>query len=260
MYHKLEEIIIKTREDLTARKQQLSLDELKDLIDKQLSRPFTKAIKNPKNGSIAIIAEVKLASLSENDLGTSEDIQTRVRKYEQTGVDAISVVTEKHFFKGDAEFVGQIKSTVSLPVLQKDFILDPYQLYEAKIAGADAILLIARILSEEKLISLVNEAKQIGVEPVVEVQSIEDIKKAQVTETEIIAVNARDLDTFEVNVDKACEFLREIPSSYIRLGFSGVSERTDAEKYKNAGANGILIGTSLMKAENIPQFLERIRV
>lgn len=260
MHHKLEEIIVKTREDLSKRKQHLSLNELKDLIDKQLSRPFTKAIKNPKNGSIAFIGEVKLASPSEDDLGTSEDIQTRVRKYEQAGFDAISVVTEKHFFKGDCAFVGQIKSMVSLPILQKDFILDPYQLYEAKFAGADAILLIARILSAEELTFLVKGAKQIGIEPIVEVQSIEDLKKAQATETEIIAVNARDLDTFEVNIDKACALLREIANSYIRLGFSGVSERIDAKKYKNAGANGILIGTSLMKTRNISQFLERIKV
>lgn len=260
MHTKLEEILNRTKEDLVRRKKQASIEVLKKSVGKMSTKSFIKAIKNPKNGSIAIIGEIKLASPSENNLGTSEDIQTRVRKYEQAGVDAISVVTEKHFFKGDAEFVGQIKSMVFLPVLQKDFILDSYQLYEAKIAGADAILLIARILSEVELTSLVKEAKQIGVEPVVEVQSIEDLKKAQVTEAEIIAVNARDLDTFEVNIDKACALLREISSSYLRLGFSGVSGRIDAKKYKNAGANGILIGTSLMKTRNISQFLERIRV
>ena len=260
MHNKLEDIVVKTREDLIKRKQQLPLDELKELIGKQLSRLFIKAIKNPKNGSIAIIAEVKLASPSENNLGKSDDIRTRAREYEQAGVDAISVVTEKHFFKGNAAFVGQIKSIVSLPVLQKDFILDPYQLYEAKIAGADSILLIARILSGKELISLVKKTKQIDIAPIVEIQNIEDLKKVQVTETEIIAVNARDLDTFEVNVDNACALLSRIPNFYTRLGFSGISEKVDVEKYKNAGANGILIGTSLMRAKNISQFLERISI
>lgn len=260
MHNRLEDIIVKTREDLIKRKQQLSLDGLRDLIGKQLSRSFTRAIKNPKNGSIAIIAEVKLASSTEEKLGEARDIQTRVREYELAGVDCISVVTEKHFFNGDPVFVEKIKQSVSLPVLQKDFVIDPYQVYESKQAEADAILLIARILSEEELISLVKEAKQIGIAPIVEIQSIEDLKKAKITEAEIIAVNARDLDTFKVSVDKACELLSRVSNFYIRLGFSGVLEKADVEKYKNAGANGILIGTSLMKAKNISQFLKRIDI
>lgn len=246
MHTKLEEIISKTKEDLISRIQQI--------------RPFVKSIKNPKNGSIAIIAEVKLASPSENDLGKSEDIQTRVRKYEQAGVDAISVVTEKYFFKGDPAFIRRIKKEISLPVLQKDFVINEYQIYESKIAEADAVLLIARLVNVDKLKIFSKLAQELGMEPVVEVNSREDLIKAVKTSTKIIAVNARDLDTFEVNIDKACTLLREIPNSYIRLGFSGVSGRIDAKKYKNAGANGILIGTSLMKTRNISQFLERIRV
>lgn len=260
MHTKLEEILNRTKGDLVGRKKQASIEVLKKSVGKMSTKSFIKAIKNPKNGSIAIIGEIKLASPSENNLGTSEDIQTRVRKYEQAGVDAISVVTEKHFFKGDAEFVGQIKSMVSLPVLQKDFILDPYQLYEAKIAGADAVLLIARLVNVDKLKIFSKLAQELGMESVVEVNSREDLIKAVKTSTKIIAVNARDLDIFEVNIDKACALLREIPSYYIRLGFSGVSGRIDAKKYKNAGANGILIGTSLMKTRNISQFLGRIKV
>lgn len=246
MQNKLREILNKTKNDLAN--------------IKIPTRSFIKAIKNPKNGSIAIIAEIKLSSPTQSFPAAADEIPDRVKQYEQAGADCISVVTEKHFFKGDSAFVGQIKSIVSLPVLQKDFIIDPYQIYEAKIAGADAVLLIAKILSKHKLISLVDEAKRIGLEVVVEINNQDDLKKALITKTKIIAVNARSLDTFEVNIDKACTLLKKIPNLYIKLGFSGVSKKVDVEKYKNAGANGILIGTSLMKTKNIPQFLERIRI
>lgn len=221
---------------------------------------FYQAMLNPKFGKVAIIAEVKLASPSEGVLGTADDIAARVRQYEQAGADAISIVTEKYFFHGETEFVGRIKKEVSLPVLQKDFVTDEYQIYESKLAGADAILLIARLVDLDKLKDFTTLAQELGMETVVEINSQEDLTKAVTTSTKTIAVNARDLDTFEVNIDKACALLREISSSYLRLGFSGVSGRIDAKKYKNAGANGILIGTSLMKTRNISQFLERIRV
>lgn len=246
MHKKLEEIISKTKEDLISRIQSV--------------RPFVRSIKNPKNGSVAIIAEIKLASPEEGLLGRPGDIISRARQYEKAGADAVSVVTEQHFFKGDPAFVGRIKKEISLPVLQKDFVINEYQIYESKIAGADAVLLIARLVNVDKLKIFSKLAQELGMEPVVEVNSKEDLIKVVKTSTKIIAVNARDLDTFEVNIDKACALLREIASSYIRLGFSGVSGRIDAKKYKNAGANGILIGTSLMKTRNISQFIERIGV
>ncbi|MBU0999795.1 indole-3-glycerol phosphate synthase TrpC [Patescibacteria group bacterium] len=261
MHNKLEDIIIKTREDLIRRKKQIPLSKLKKLTGKHfnhLNRLFAKAIKNPKNGSIAIIAEIKLSSPSEKYFGSTENIQARAKEYEQAGTDAISVVTEKHFFKGNPAFVRQIKDAVSLPVLQKDFILDQYQLFEAKIAGADSILLIARILSEKDLVCLVGKTKQLGITPIVEIQNIEDLEKAQASKTEIIAVNARDLDNFKVSIDNACKLLHRVPNFYTKLGFSGVSKKVDVEKYKKAGAEGVLIGTSLMKAKNISQSFKEI--
>lgn len=239
MHRKLEEIVSRTKEDLLKRK------------NDQKPRDFIKAIKNPNNGSVAIIAEVKLASPTEDKLGEELDIQDRVKEYELAGADCISYVTERYFFKGDPAFIEMIKQMVKLPILQKDFIIDPYQLYEAKKAAADAILLIARILSKQKLISLVYLAKEIGIEPVVEINDEEDLKKALQTKTQIIAVNARNLDTFEVNVDKACQLLKKISGKFIKLGFSGIHTRVEVEKYKKAGVKAVLVGTELMKTKDI---------
>lgn len=255
----IDQIVGKTKKDLEKRKQYVPLGMLKKSINKQRIRSFIKAIKNPKGGRLAIIAEIKFASPTESHLGSSDLLIDRVGQYKAAGSDAISIVTEKNFFKGDPAYISKIKEVSSLPVLQKDFIVDPYQVYEVKKAGADAILLIARIVSEEDLRLLTKEAQLIGLEVVVEVNSKDDLKRALSTEAKIIAVNARDLDTLEVDVDRACQFLKMIPDRFIKLGFSGVKNKDEVEKYKNAGADGVLIGTSLMKTDNIEAFIKNLR-
>ena len=256
MHKKLEEIITTTKEDLLKRKEDKPLGNRAQKVNN--NRKFSQAILNPKDGRIAIIAEIKLASPAEGNLGDRDNIEGRVKQYEKAKVDAISIVTEKYFFKGDPKFVKKIKSTTSLPVLQKDFIIDPYQLYEVQTIGADAVLLNARILSAKDLINLVNLAKKLGIEPVVEINNQEDLGKVIETQTKIIAVNARDLDTFKIDVDKACNLMKKIPSKFLKLGFSGVKGKKEMEKYKNAGAGGVLIGTSLMKAKNIVEYIKSL--
>jgi len=245
MQSKLEEIISKTKTDLIQRAIPV--------------RSFRQAIKNPKKGSLAIIAEIKLSSSTQPFLGKETEIVDRVQDYQDAKVDAVSVITEKHFFNGDPTFICKIKKAVSLPILQKDFIVDPYQIYEAKIAGADAILLIAKIVSQKDLVFLVKLAQKLGLEPVVEINNDKELKNAITTSTKIIAVNARNLNTFLISIDSACKLIKKIPDKFIKLGFSGISSRGDVLKYKNAGVNGILIGTSLMKTKNINQYLQYLR-
>ncbi|MDO8577154.1 MAG: indole-3-glycerol phosphate synthase TrpC [Candidatus Daviesbacteria bacterium] len=260
MQARLQEILNKTKKDLTRRKQKTPVEVLKKSLLKTQARSFINAIDpSLRSGTVAIIAEIKLASPTQTHLGNAKDLILRVKHYEQAGADCISIVTEKHFFKGNPTFVKRVKQVISLPILQKDFIIDSYQLYEAKKDGADALLLIAKILSQKTLVSLVSLAKKINLEPVVEVNSEDDLKKAILTKTQIIAVNARDLDTFIVNIDRACNLLKKIPNKFIKLGFSGVLGKDEAEKYKISGANGILIGTSLMRAKNIQNFLLSLR-
>ena len=181
---------------------------------------------------VAILAEIKLASPTAVRLGSKREILNRAITYEKAGVSAISVITEPHYFKGDVHFIPRIKRVTHLPVLQKDFIIDPFQVYEAKMIGSDALLFIARIVRTSQLRKLVSLAQTLGVEPVVEINDEEDLKKALRTTTKIIAVNARDLRTFVVNVDRACEVMRKIPDRYIKLGFSGVHSSVEIKKYK----------------------------
>lgn len=220
---------------------------------------FLKSIKGAKE-TPGIIAEIKLASPTEKFLGRSEEIISQVKQYEHSGACAISVVTEKKIFKGDPQFVSKIKRATSLPILQKDFIYTSSQIREAKKLGADAILLIVKILSLADLISLVDFAKKIGIEPVVEINNEQELEKAIACETNIIAVNARDLDSLIVNVDKACQLLKKIPKKFIKLGFSGVKGKKEVIKYQKAGARAVLIGTALMKAKNVQEFFEGIKI
>lgn len=245
MHNIIQQIIDKKREDLAE--------------EKKNDNKFRQAILKPKHGQVAIIAEVKFASPTNPNLGSPEQLLERVKEYEKSGADAISIITEKHFFKGSLGFVTRVKEVVNIPVLQKDFVIDEYQIYQAKSIGSDAILLIARLVDTETLKRFVEIALEIGIEPVVEINNEEDLKKAIATETSIIAVNARDLDTFEISVDKACNLLKKISEKYIKLGFSGINSKEEVNKYIESGVSGILVGTALMKAGNIDEFIGELR-
>jgi indole-3-glycerol phosphate synthase len=258
MNQKLNDMLEKTFNDLKARHAKVPLVSLKASLPKEPARPFKEALAHPKNGMLAIIAEVKLASPSAGKLGSANELADRARQYEAGGADALSIVTEKHFFKGDPAFVQEAKGAVSLPVLMKDFVLDTYQLYEARLAGADAVLLIARIVPPSLLPTLVEEALLIGLEPVVEVHDERDLASALSTKTGVIAVNARDLDTFEIDVAKACRLLLTVPDRFLRLGFSGVAGKLEAREYQAVGAQGILVGTALMKSADPAEFLRTL--
>ncbi len=264
----LGKIITKKREDLTEKKRKLSLEKLKkykgkkQMLGASFYRAIAEAISDP-----AVIAEVKFASPSNgiasppkadrNDI--NKDLLGRVKDYESGGADAISIITEPYFFKGSVDFIEKVKEAVKLPILQKDFVIDEYQIYESKQVGADALLLIARLIDKKTLKRFVEFCFAEGIEPVVEIFSEEDLEKAVATKTRFIAVNARDLDTFEVDVERACELMRKIPERFIRLGFSGIQSREEVRKYREAGARGVLVGTALMRAMSPGEFLKGIR-
>lgn len=238
---------------------QILKNKTKEVRDKKKRRDFLGSIKNPKAGDISIIAEIKLTSPTEGKLGEEENIVDRAILYGKSPADAISVVVDNKYFGGKLEFIKQIKEVVVLPILAKDFIIDLYQIYEAKVYGTDAILLMAKIVSPDKLNQLVKLAMTLNIEPVVEVQNEQELENATKTNTQIIAVNARDLNTFEIDVDEACRLLKVIPQKFVTLGFSGAFGRNEVEKYRRAGAKGVLVGTSLMKAQNIAKFIKELK-
>ena len=234
---------------------------LKQIVEKK--QEYLNGLKrsrflNLPENKMAIIAEIKLASLTVPYLGSEKDIVKRAVDYKQAGADAISIITEKHFFKGSPDFIPRLKAKTDLPILQKDFVIDPYQIYEAKIIGADALLLIAKIINKKTLINFVALCQKIGIEPVVEINDESDLKKALGTSTKIIAINARNLNTFIVDIDQACQLIKKIPDRFTKLAFSGIKSSIEVKKYQQAGAKGVLVGTSLMKAKNIKQFIKNL--
>ncbi len=239
---------------------QIVKQKIKELKQKKNTLIYQNTFKKAMNkNDMALIAEIKLKSPSSGNLGQRRDLATRARLYEKAGVDAISVITDKKFFSGDIKFIQKIKNVTALPVLQKDFIINPYQICESKTSGADAILLIARLITKQKLIFFVELAQSIGLEPVVEIYDENDLKKAIATANSFIAVNARDLQTFDVNIDKACKLIKKIPDKFIKFGFSGINSALDVKKYQKAGAKGVLVGTSLMKETNTQKFISSLR-
>lgn len=266
MHTILNDIIEKKKLDLIEEKKKISLLSLRALakqsllIENSLRLPRSRVVaRRPRNDGISIIGEIKLASPTEKFLGKKEDIITRAIAYQDAGVDAISFITEKHYFNSDVSFIPKIKEKVSLPILQKDFVIDAYQIYQAKKIGSDALLLIARLLDSETLKNFVLLCQKLEIEPVVEINTEEDLEKAIATTTKIIAVNARNLETFNVDVAGACDLLKKIPDRFLKLAFSGVKTSSEVKKYIDAGSQGVLVGTELMKAENIDLFIDDLK-
>ncbi|MBI4067426.1 indole-3-glycerol-phosphate synthase [Candidatus Gottesmanbacteria bacterium] len=226
---------------------------------KSESCSFKNALVNPKSDGLAIIAEIKLASPVAGLIGKKTDVTNRVTEYELAGVDAISVVVDKTYFQGEYSLIRKIKQNVILPILAKDFIIDPLQIFQSKRMGADAVLLIAKIVNQTKLIELVKLAEELEIDPIVEVDNQNDLERVLKINTDLVAVNARNLDDFSVDIDRACHLIKQIPENRVVLGFSGIRRREDVEKYKAAGARGVLVGTSLMKARNVKKFINKLR-
>lgn len=220
---------------------------------------FKEIVLNFKIGDIGLIAEIKLASPTERQLGEKGDLLDRLQAYQNAGADAVSIITENRFFKGNPQLVTTAKRSILLPILQKDFVIDDFQIDESHRLGADALLLIAKIVDKDKLRRFVKLCKDKALEPVVEIDNMADLEKAVESGTDIIAVNARNLDTFDVSLVKACELLKKIPHKFIKLGFSGIHSRRDIEKYKQAGANAVLVGTELMRTKNINRFIKELK-
>lgn len=258
----IEKVIVLKKEDLKKQKKDVSFEELQYAVSQlkiKKSKLYFREQFTNKN-KISLIAEIKFASPTHPNLGSHQDLLSRAKQYEKAGAEALSLITEKHYFKGDGRFISRVKEQVLLPVLQKDFVIDAYQLYEAKLFGSDAILLIARLVDEEKLNEFVDLCFSLGIEPVVEINNNDDLQKANKTKAKIIAVNARDLETLNVDMSKAYLLLNTISDNFIKLGFSGIHSAKDVLNYKNAGANGVLIGTSLMQTENVDEFIKSLNL
>jgi len=171
--------------------------------------------------------------------------------YQANGASAISVLTDERFFEGRLEYIARIKESVSLPVLRKDFIIDEYQIYESLVAGADAVLLIADILSANELVGFYNLAASLGLDAMVEVHNEEDVEKALAAGAPVIGINNRDLHTFRVDLGVTQKLVRLIPQNKVKVSESGIKSYEDVMFLKSLGVNAVLIGEAFMEAEDI---------
>lgn len=245
----LEKMVAIKREEIIRRKTFSSLGELKEKAENlPPPRDFERAIM--QNGSLALIAEIKKASPSAGIIRSEADISKMAREYESGGACALSILTESHFFHGELAHLPMVKESTGLPLLQKDFIIDPSQLYEGRIAGADAILLIAAILSRGELLEFVKLARGVGLFPLVEVHDEEDLEKITGMELPLIGINNRNLKTLEVNLETTDRLIGRVPQGKRVISESGIKERRDVERLERAGVKGILVGEVLMRASD----------
>jgi indole-3-glycerol phosphate synthase len=213
-------------------------------------RDFADALRYPRRGNIALIAEVKKASPSAGVIRPDFDPVRIAKDYEAAGASCLSVLTDERFFQGSLKFLQQIRDAVRLPILRKDFIIHERQILESIEAGADAILLIVAILSDEDLRCFHKVARSAGLAVLVEVHDETEMRRALAAEAEIIGINNRDLKTFTVDL-ATTEKLAKQAAGKILVAESGINTRADVERLERCGAQAILVGESLMRAENL---------
>lgn len=208
---------------------------------------------------LAVIAEVKKASPSAGTIAYDFDPVTIASEYEMAGATAISVLTDEKFFQGHLSFLPKIREEVSLPLLRKDFIIHEVQIYEAVVAGADAILLIVAALEQEQLVRLLDTAHNCQLDVLVEVHDMEEMERALDTDANIIGVNNRNLRTFDVDLETTEQLSEEVGGDCVLVSESGILNGNDASKVKAWGADAILVGEALMRAEDKRRMMGQLR-
>jgi indole-3-glycerol phosphate synthase len=240
----LDDIIAGVREDLTHRQSVMPLDRLKERC--QHNDPALNPMPALSGPGVAVIAEVKRSSPSKGTLAEIADPAALAVEYEAGGAAAISVLTEERRFAGSLDDLVRVRCAVSVPVLRKDFIVSAYQLFEARAAGADLVLLIAAALTDPELVSLVERARSIGLTPLVEVHTADEVQRALDAGASIIGVNARDLHTLEIEPTTFARLAPLIPDGIVRVAESGVRGPHDVIDLARAGADVVLVGEALV--------------
>lgn len=243
----MDQLIAGAREGVEARRRELSQADLEARLgDKVEGRPFNEALVRP---GLSLIAEFKRRSPSAGALASdSIDIATQVAAYERGGAAALSVLTDEPHFGGSLADLRAARAACDLPIIRKDFIVDPYQLYEAKVNGADAVLLIVAALGDEDLRALHQEARSIDLDCLVEVHDAEELERALGAGADVVGINNRNLDDMNVDIDTTYELMPDVPAGKAVVAESGISGRDELEELDRVGVDAVLIGGALMTA------------
>jgi indole-3-glycerol phosphate synthase len=244
----IEELVESARAGVERRRAQVPLADLeRRLGERPEQRPFGEALSRP---GLSLIAEFKRRSPSVGEIRDGADPAEIARAYEEGGAAALSVLTDQAHFGGSIADLTEARRACELPVLQKDFIVDRYQLYEAALAGADAILLIVAALNAADLGVLHAEARELDLDCLVEVHKESELEDALVVDADVIGINNRDLDDFSVDVQTTFELITDVPAGKTVVSESGISDRSTLEELARVGVDAVLIGEALMRADD----------
>ncbi|HUF03037.1 MAG TPA: indole-3-glycerol phosphate synthase TrpC [Aridibacter sp.] len=245
------EMAARTPEDIALLKQIAG-----DIAEDREPFRFSEALR--RKDRVNIIAEFKRASPSKGIIEGDADPAWKTVDYEKAGAAAVSVLTEEDHFLGSIEDLRRVRSAVGIPILRKDFIFDPFQLHEARFYGADAVLLIAAMLDDETMSELMRTADSLGLDALVEVHDRVELDRAKALGAQLIGVNNRDLNTFEVSLDHSRELIRHRPEGALMISESGISSPEQIAELRELGFDGFLIGEALMAKEGEKNKMDRI--
>ena len=245
----LKEVAAKKQERIALAKQQVSEEEMKNRAQGLAAcRPFLEAINKARE--ISLVAEIKKQSPSQGMICADFNPAEIAKVYEEAGAQAISVLTEEDFFGGNISYINEVKNAVKLPVLRKDFIFEPYQVYESRVCGADAILLIADLLTKEKISELILLAQNLGMDCLVEAHEERELKKILNLKNELIGINNRNLRTLEVDPKTTEKLYLFIPRDKVVVVESGIKTYQDVLFLKILGVKAILVGEAILRAQD----------
>lgn len=255
----LDEIAKKTFQRVEERKREVTLEDVKraaEALPVSGDFPFEKALRAE---GLTFICEVKKASPSKGLIAEDFPYLKIAEEYEKAGAGAISCLTEPYYFQGSDKYLKEIAEKVQIPVLRKDFTVDAYMIYEAKLLGASAVLLICAILTDEQLKEYIGIAHRLGLSALVEAHTAEEADRAVAAGARIVGVNNRDLKTFRVDVNTSIRLRKRIPGECLYVSESGIRTHEDVAKLYENGTNGVLIGETLMRAEDKKAMLDELR-
>jgi indole-3-glycerol phosphate synthase len=244
----IEELVASAREGVVRRSAEVPLEDLeRRLTERPEQRPFGEALVRP---GLSLIAEFKRRSPSAGEIREGATPAEIARSYEDGGAAALSVLTEGPHFGGSLDDLRAARQACALPLLQKDFTVDSYQLYEAAAAGADAVLLIVAALDQESLARLYDEAKGLDLDCIVEVHQEKELESALAVDADLIGINNRNLEDFSVDVRTTFELMPDVPAGKAVISESGIAERETLEELERVGVDAVLIGEALMRSDD----------
>ena len=256
----LNRILARKQQEISVRQQTISLDGLQQqALAASAPRGFVAALKRRVElGESAVIAEIKKASPSKGVIRENFDVVEIAQSYEAGGASCLSVLTDQDFFQGHENFLVAARSACKLPVIRKDFIVDPYQVVESRAIGADCILLIVAALDDENLKGLHQDARTLGMDVLVEVHNREELERALKLELELVGINNRDLRTFDTSLDTTIKLLELIPAGCLVVTESGIHSREDVALMRQHDVNAFLVGEAFMRVPDPGQGLREL--